>query len=168
MFSKTNLPGLFAFSLAVNSHFSFRGGHDLLCGPRAPHSQAEASGYAENSHDSRHSTTAFSGTSGGKARRWENKFSPPWLCKEVGKGPACQNRSAPGPAAKQSQWNTTTQQFCRDNIQYGSITSATYRSPNQSPGAALLGPLPNIIRNSAPKGVNMGFCSKPTAPAPYA
>lgn len=70
-------------------------GHELFCGSQAPHGQAEALGYAGNPSDRSHSTVPFSGINGGNARKWENKYSPPCPCKEVGKRPASQKQSAP-------------------------------------------------------------------------
>lgn len=120
-------PELLLFPLAVASHLMHD--HELLCRSQAPLSQTKVS---------RHKTPAagvtapvpFSGTSGRKSKV-ESKYPSPCPCKEVRKRPAFQKQSTLGLQLKLKPVKMGIQcnHSCWDNIQYGSLESATYRSP---------------------------------------
>lgn len=135
-------PQAVNFPLSANDLFSFTAGHELFYWSRAPQSQAEVLGYAGNPSNRSHSTSPSIGISGGKARRWENKYSPPCPCKEVEKGPASWKQNAPVPAAKTEPVGIQLHKhFSWDNIQCSSLKAATYRSPKPVTWGSAPGPI---------------------------
>lgn len=105
-----------------------------------------------------------------KARRWESKYSSHCPCKKVGKRPASQKQSALGlqqklkPAKMGIQHNHSRW----DNVQYGSLELPHTGPQNWSPEEILLVLHTNDLQKLSSQESNMGFCSKSTAPGPYA